>query len=161
MSKGCGASGSLSEKQEKVLLYRVYLKPEQWDTARCVVKKHLNADALNRWIQQYATEIEKKELDMWRQGKRILWVVERQRGGNSNPASFSFLQTEVENSMLKNSSKDNHLSYACTTGGSLKGSLLCRPDFRVYHLVRMLPALQRLPHQHDSQAHETSEAAVI
>ncbi|MGP1623216.1 site-specific integrase [Bacteroides heparinolyticus] len=116
------------KNKKKYFSTGVYLKPEQWDTARCVVKKHPNADALNRWIQQYATEIEKKELDMWRQGKRIsLESLKDGLSGNSNSASFlHFFKQEVENSMLKNSSKSNHLSTLALLGEFKKD--LCFAD---------------------------------
>ncbi len=116
------------KNKKKYFSTGVYLKPEQWDTARCVVKKHPNADALNHWIQQYATEIEKKELDMWRQGKRIsLESLKDGLSGNSNPASFlHFFKQEVENSMLKNSSKSNHLSTLALLGEFKKD--LCFAD---------------------------------
>lgn len=116
------------KNKKKYFSTGVYLKPEQWDTARCVVKNHPNADALNRWIQQYATEIEKKELDMWRQGKRIsLESLKDGLSGNSNPASFlHFFKQEVENSMLKNSSKSNHLSTLALLGEFKKD--LCFAD---------------------------------
>lgn len=116
------------KNKKKYFSTGVYLKPEQWDTARCVVKKHPNADALNCWIQQYATEIEKKELDMWRQGKRIsLESLKDGLSGNSNPASFlHFFKQEVENSMLKNSSKSNHLSTLALLGEFKKD--LCFAD---------------------------------
>lgn len=34
-------------------------------------KKHPNADALNRLIYEFVAAIEKKELELWQQGKRI------------------------------------------------------------------------------------------
>lgn len=115
-------------KRKKYFSTGIYLKPEQWDTAKCVVKKHPNADALNRWIYQYAADIEKKELDLWRQGKRIsLELLKDALSANSNNSSFlHFFRQEVENSTLKKSSKSNHLSTLALLGEFKKD--LCFAD---------------------------------
>lgn len=115
-------------KRKKYFSTGIYLKPEQWDTAKCVVKKHPNADALNRWIYQYAADIEKKELDLWRQGKRIsLELLKDALSDNSNNSSFlHFFRQEVENSTLKKSSKSNHLSTLALLGEFKKD--LCFAD---------------------------------
>ena len=39
---------------------KVYLKPEQWDNKKLIVKNHPNADALNRLIYEFVATIEKK-----------------------------------------------------------------------------------------------------
>ena len=44
---------------------KVYLKPEQWDNKKLIVKNHPNADALNRLIYEFVATIEKKELELY------------------------------------------------------------------------------------------------
>ena len=61
------------DRKKKYFSTRVYLKPEQWDTKKLVVKNHPNADALNRLIYEFVAAIEKKELELWQQGKRIFF----------------------------------------------------------------------------------------
>lgn len=49
----------------------VYLRPEQWDVKRKIIKDHPNQDALNGMLNEFIIELEKKELSLWRQGKTI------------------------------------------------------------------------------------------
>lgn len=91
---------------------KVYLKPEQWDNKKLIVKNHPNADALNRLIYEFVATIEKKELELWQQGKRIsLELLKNALTTQENNSSFiSFFRQEVMNSSLKDSTKRNHLS---------------------------------------------------
>lgn len=100
------------DRKKKYFSTRVYLKPEQWDTKKLVVKNHPNADALNRLIYEFVAAIEKKELELWQQGKRIsLELLKNMLTTQENNSSFiSFFKQEVTNSSLKNSTKRNHLS---------------------------------------------------
>ena len=63
--------GAYLDRKKKYFSTKVYLKPEQWVAKKLVVKKHPNADALNRLIYEFVAAIEKKELELWQQGKRI------------------------------------------------------------------------------------------
>lgn len=53
------------DRKKKYFSTKVYLKPEQWDAKKLVVKNHPNADALNRLIYEFVAAIEKKELELW------------------------------------------------------------------------------------------------
>ena len=79
---------------------------------KIVVKNHPNADALNRLIYEFVAAIEKKELELWQQGKRIsLELLKDALATRENNSSFiSFFKQEVSNSSLKDSTKRNHLS---------------------------------------------------
>lgn len=100
------------DRKKKYFSTKVYLKPEQWDTKKMVVKNHPNADALNRLIYEYVAMIEKKELELWQQGKRIsLELLKDTLAARENNTSFiPFFKQEVMNSSLKESTKRNHLS---------------------------------------------------
>jgi hypothetical protein len=50
------------DRKKKYFSTKVYLKPEQWDNKKLIVKNHPNADALNRLIYEFMAMIEKKEL---------------------------------------------------------------------------------------------------
>lgn len=99
-------------RKKKYFSTKVYLKPEQWDNKKLIVKNHPNADALNRLIYEFVATIEKKELELWRQGKRIsLELLKNALTTQENNSSFiSFFRQEVMNSSLKDSTKRNHLS---------------------------------------------------
>lgn len=99
-------------RKKKYFSTKVYLKPEQWDNKKLIVKNHPNADALNRLIYEFVATIEKKELELWQQGKRIsLELLKNALTTQENNSSFiSFFRQEVMNSSLKDSAKRNHLS---------------------------------------------------
>lgn len=100
------------DRKKKYFSTKVYLKPEQWDTKKLIVKSHPNADALNRLIYGYVAMIEKKELELWQQGKRIsLDLLKDALAEPEKSDSFiPFYKQEVINSSLKESTKRNHLS---------------------------------------------------
>lgn len=99
-------------RKKKYFSTKVYLKPEQWDNKKLIVKNHPNADVLNRLIYEFVATIEKKELELWQQGKRIsLELLKNALTTQENNSSFiSFFRQEVMNSSLKDSTKRNHLS---------------------------------------------------
>lgn len=100
------------DRKKKYFSTKVYLKPEQWDAKKLIVKNHPNADALNRLIYEFIAMIEKKELELWQQGKRIsLELLKDTLKSRENNTSFIlFFKQEVMNSSLKESTKRNHLS---------------------------------------------------
>jgi hypothetical protein len=92
---------------------KIYLKVDQWDTKRKMVKSHPNADVLNRMLYEYIAAIEQTELGLWQQGKSISLDLLKESIDRpvSNGRSFlSFYREEVSNSSLKESTKQNHLS---------------------------------------------------
>lgn len=40
----------------------VYLRPEQWDVKRKIIKEHPNQDALNGMLNEFIIELEKKRI---------------------------------------------------------------------------------------------------
>lgn len=99
-------------RKKKYFSTKIYLLPEQWDPKRRIVKNHPNADALNRVIFNFMVLLEKKELELWQQGKCVsLDSLKESWGKNENNDSFiSFFRQEVANSSLRESTKCNHLS---------------------------------------------------
>lgn len=100
------------ERKKKYFSTKVYLKPEQWDAKKLVVRNHPNADALNRLIYELVAMIEKKELELWQQGKRISLELLKDTliARENNTYFIPFFKQEVMNSSLKESTKRNHLS---------------------------------------------------
>lgn len=92
---------------------KLYLKPEQWDKKRSMVKNHPNADALNRMLHEYIIGIEQKELGLWQRGKQISLDLLKdcitKPIGNEN-SFLTFFKEEINNTSLKESTKQNHLS---------------------------------------------------
>ena len=92
---------------------KIYLKPEQWDTKRKMVKNHPNANVLNRMLYENIAAIEQTELGLWQQGKTISLDLLRNSIDKplSNERSFLiFFKDEIANSSLKESTRQNHLS---------------------------------------------------
>lgn len=92
---------------------KVYLKPDQWDAKRRMVKNHPNADVLNRMLYEYTSAIEQTELGLWQQGKTISLELLKNSIDKpvANEKSFlAFFREEIANSPLKESTRQNHLS---------------------------------------------------
>lgn len=101
------------KRKKKYFSTKVYLKPDQWDLKKRIVKNHPNAEALNRMLYEYLSEIEKKELGLWQQGKSITLDILKNSLSSTQEDDTSFLlfyRKEVETSSLKESTKRNHLS---------------------------------------------------
>ena len=92
---------------------KIYLKPEQWDAKRKMVKNHPNANVLNRMLYENIAAIEQTELGLWQQGKSISLDLLKNSIDKplSNGRSFlTFFKEEIANSSLKESTRHNHLS---------------------------------------------------
>lgn len=89
----------------------IYLRPEQWDTKKKIIKDHPNQEALNGMLNEFIIELEKKELNLWRQGKTItLSLIKDEFKSNTDASFLSFARKEVLSSQLKESTKRNHLT---------------------------------------------------
>ena len=66
------------DRKKKYFSTKVYLKPEQWDAKKLVVKNHPNADALNRLIYEFVAAIEKKRIGVMAAGQtHIVGIIKR------------------------------------------------------------------------------------
>lgn len=93
---------------------RVYLRPEQWDPKRRMVKDHPNKEALNRMLYGLVGTLEQKELELWQQGKTISLELLKDTVSSSaidrKKSFLTFVKEEIKNSSLKECTKQNHLS---------------------------------------------------
>lgn len=102
-------------RKKKYFSTKVYLRPDQWDAKKLLVKNHPNADALNRLIYEFMAMIEKRELELWQQGKPITLeilkeMLSEQQEQEDKSSFIPFFKQEVTTSGLKESTKRNHLS---------------------------------------------------
>lgn len=102
-------------RKKKYFSTKVYLRPDQWDAKKQLVKNHPNADALNRLIYEFMAMIEKRELELWQQGKPITLeilkeMLSEQQEQEDKSSFIPFFKHEVMTSNLKESTKRNHLS---------------------------------------------------
>ena len=92
---------------------KIYLKPEQWDAKRKMVKNHPNANVLNRMLYENIAAIEQTELGLWQQGKSIsldLLKISIDKPLSNGRSFLTFFKEEIANSSLKESTRQNHLS---------------------------------------------------
>lgn len=87
----------------------IYLRPEQWDHKRQVIKAHPHADALNQMLREFLIKLEAKELDLWKNGYEISLqkLKEEFKGGGRN-SFLHFVKSLIENSTQKMSTQKNH-----------------------------------------------------
>ena len=102
-------------RKKKYFSTKVYLRPDQWDAKKLLVKNHPNTDALNRLIYEFMAMIEKRELELWQQGKPITLeilkeMLSEQQEQEDKSSFIPFFKHEVMTSNLKESTKRNHLS---------------------------------------------------
>lgn len=104
--------GTYLDGKKKYFSTGIYLKPEQWDGRKHIVRNHPNADALNRVICDFMALMERKEMELWQQGRRItLDLLKETLDTSENTMAFlPFCRQEVKNSPLRESTKRNHLS---------------------------------------------------
>lgn len=98
-------------KRKKYFSTKVYVKPNQWDSKRKVIKNHPNMEALNRKIRAFAAELERTELEIWQNGKKFdLDDLKKKEEKPEKNSFLSFLEKEIRNGTLKRSTLNNHLS---------------------------------------------------
>lgn len=100
-------------RQKKYFSTKVYLRPDQWDQKKQIVKNHPNAEGLNRMLYEHLIDIEKKELSLWQRGKSITLDLLKDALAiplEEDTSFVTFFRKEVETSSLKESTKRNHLT---------------------------------------------------
>lgn len=99
-------------RRKKYFSTHVYLKPEQWCEQKKRIRKHPNAEDLNKYIYGYLTEIEHMELDLWKRGKPItLELLKETVHESAEDGDFIvFMKQKLGNGRLKKSSQRNHLT---------------------------------------------------
>ena len=99
-------------KQRKYFSTRIYLKPEQWDARKSIVRKHPNAEALNRLLHEQLAQIEGKELELWKQGRVVTLELLKDtvQSSHDSDSFLAFMRKEIEVSDIKASTRRNHES---------------------------------------------------
>lgn len=98
--------------RKKYFSTKIYLRPEQWDNRRLIVKNHPNAFSLNQKIQEQLANIEQLELSLWK-AQRIVTLEKLKElllKGEKRYSFIDFYKNEVKASNLRKSSCSNHLS---------------------------------------------------
>ena len=90
----------------------IYLKPEQWDGRKQVIIQHPHAEQLNYLLVEFILNLEKKELDGWKNGHEITLDLLRNRSSpRGNASSFlQFIKESIYTSSAKESTKKNRMT---------------------------------------------------
>ena len=89
----------------------IYLRPDQWDDKRKVIKSHPHADILNRMLKEFIIKLESKELDLWKNGYDVTLNRLKDEFRTKISTSFlSFAKMLISNSHQRPSTKRNHMS---------------------------------------------------
>ena len=85
--------------KKKFFSTHIYLKPGQWDKDHLLVRRHPNAEALNRQLHDFVAGMERRELDLWRRGEavsleRLKAEMERTEGDGGSFTDFFRHETE-------------------------------------------------------------------
>lgn len=101
-----------SQKKRVYFSTRIYLKPEQWDNRRRQVKRHPNAEFLNKWLWQFICDIERKEYDIWQHEKTVsLEKLKKSIVMHEEYEFFTvFYRQEAEKANIRPSTRKNHLT---------------------------------------------------
>ena len=96
------------DKRKIYFSTHVYLRPEQWDSKRKIVKCHPNAEELNYMLREYIIKLEQKELAMWKEGYGIsLEALKEKHEIKPNKCFQEFIKEDIKHSRTKVSTKKN------------------------------------------------------
>ncbi len=92
-------------KQKRYFSTKVYIKPSQWDKKRKLIRNHPNMDALNQYLENYKSELERVELSISQNGKPFTLDDLKENNRPSSQSFSSFMKDEIEHNNLKESTK--------------------------------------------------------
>lgn len=96
---------------KKYFSTHIYVKPEQWNSTLSLIRKHPHAEQLNLMLYQFKMQLEKKELDLWQQGKPVtLNLLKKVMCTNHSSDFLLFFEQEVSHASIRESTKKNHLT---------------------------------------------------
>ena len=89
----------------------IYLTPKQWDNKKRMIKSHVSAESLNYYLREFITKLELRELELWKQGHDVsLDMLKDSALLNTSNSFLDFIQKEIQESSLKNSTTRNRRS---------------------------------------------------
>ena len=89
----------------------IYLKPDQWDKNKKIIKKHPHAKELNYMLIEFILKLEQKELKIWKSGEEITLEQLKENNNPKTENSFlHFIHRDIEHSPIKESTKRNRKS---------------------------------------------------
>lgn len=98
------------DKQKIYFSTHIYVYPEQWDDRRKQIIAHPQDEELNRMIDESVLQLQRKELEYWKQGKVIslnLLKPQKTESESFSPELIAFGRKVIAQSWRKESTKRN------------------------------------------------------
>lgn len=135
----------------------IYLKPEQWDGRKQVIVKHPHAEQLNYMLIEFLLNLERKELDGWKNGHEITLDLLRNRSNSrGNASSFlQFIKESIYTSSAKESTKKNRMTTWFLLTKFRPGLTFKEVNSRFVFDFEHYLCKQRTSNKYGSKTHET------
>ncbi|MBQ7966384.1 MAG: site-specific integrase [Bacteroidaceae bacterium] len=96
------------ERRRMYVSTHIYIYPSQWDDAKREICHHPHAEELNWMIAERMTELEGKEIALWKSGRNISLRGLREEVKNGiAPQFLPFMASEIEKGRIRESTREN------------------------------------------------------
>ena len=96
------------ERRRMYVSTHIYIYPSQWDDAKREICHHPHAEELNWMIAERMTELEGKEIALWKSGRNISLRALREEVKNGiAPQFLPFMASEIERGRIRESTREN------------------------------------------------------
>ena len=96
------------ERRRMYVSTHIYIYPSQWDDAKREICHHPHAEELNWMIAERMTELEGKEIALWKSGRNISLRGLREEVKNGiAPQFLPFMASEIERGRIRESTREN------------------------------------------------------
>lgn len=96
------------ERRRMYVSTHIYIYPSQWDDAKREICHHPHAEELNWMIAERMTELEGKEIALWKSGRNIsLRALKEEVRNGSAPQFLPFMASEIEKGRIRESTREN------------------------------------------------------
>lgn len=96
------------ERRRMYVSTHIYIYPSQWDDVKREICCHPHAEELNWMIAERMTELEGKEIALWKSGRNIsLRALKEEVRNASAPQFLPFMASEIEKGRIRESTREN------------------------------------------------------
>lgn len=96
------------ERRRMYVSTHIYIYPSQWDDVKREICRHPHAEELNWMIAERMTELEGKEIALWKSGRNIsLRALKEEVRNASAPQFLPFMASEIEKGRIRESTREN------------------------------------------------------
>ena len=96
------------ERRRMYVSTHIYIYPSQWDDVKREICHHPHAEELNWMIAERMTELEGKEIALWKSGRNIsLRALKEEVRNASAPQFLPFMASEIEKGRIRESTREN------------------------------------------------------